>query len=100
VPLAVRRFGDEGAFRALARDEGFGQPSGWSNAPHDTYPSHEHGYAKLLMCVDGSITFHAGRPEEAVELHAGEGFVLPPRTSHRAVVGPDGCSCVEAHRPA
>jgi quercetin dioxygenase-like cupin family protein len=75
------------------------QPYAWSNAPGDRYAGHEHAYTKLLMCASGSITFLVGRDETPVELHPGEGFILPPRTHHAAVVGPEGCTCLEGHRP-
>jgi quercetin dioxygenase-like cupin family protein len=72
-------------------------PYAWSNAPGDRYAPHAHGYTKLLMCAVGSIAFEldGGR---LVELHPGEGFVLPPGTRHAAVVGPQGCTCLEGHR--
>jgi quercetin dioxygenase-like cupin family protein len=79
------------------RDEGV-EPYAWSNGPGDRYAAHEHGYTKLLMCAAGSITFLVGRSRSPVELHAGEGFVLPAGTEHAAVVGPDGCTCLEGHR--
>jgi uncharacterized protein YjlB len=74
------------------------EPYAWSNAPGDRYGAHEHGFTKLLVCAEGSITFLVGEPGEAVELVAGEGFVLPAGTRHAAVVGPDGCTCLEGHR--
>jgi quercetin dioxygenase-like cupin family protein len=74
------------------------QPYAWSNGPGDRYASHEHGYAKLLMCAEGSITFVVGEEGRAVELRPGEGFVLPAGTAHSAIVGPRGCTCVEGHR--
>lgn len=75
--------------RAEARDV-----YGWSNGPGDRYAEHSHAYAKLLYCVSGSIDFllTGGR---RVSLRAGDRLVLPPRTPHSAVVGPDGCACVE-----
>ena len=72
-------------------------PYAWSNAPGDRYPPHEHGYTKLLMCATGSITFVLDGGA-SVELHPGEGFVLPPGVRHAAVVGRDGCTCLEGHR--
>ncbi|MCA1588487.1 MAG: hypothetical protein LC744_07495 [Chloroflexi bacterium] len=47
--------------------------------------------------------FPAGAPADRGVTSAearlpGMGFVLPPRTVHAAVVGPDGCTCVEGHR--
>jgi quercetin dioxygenase-like cupin family protein len=79
------------------RDAGV-EPYAWSNAPHDRYGVHEHGYTKLLMCAQGSITFTVGAAGAPVELRPGDGFVLPPHTPHAAVVGPLGCTCLEGHR--
>jgi len=72
-------------------------PSAWSNGPGDRYAPHEHGYTKLLMCAAGSITFELDG-DVSLELHPGEGFVLPPGTRHAAIVGPAGCTCLEGHR--
>ena len=65
----------------------------WSNSPGDVYVEHEHPYEKVLYCVAGSITFTLRDRE--VRLAAGDRMVLPPGTPHGAVVGPDGCSCIE-----
>jgi quercetin dioxygenase-like cupin family protein len=73
-------------------------PYSWSNAPGDRYAPHTHAYTKLLMCAAGSITFLVGEGEDRVELRPGEGFVLPPNTAHAALVGPEGCTCLEGHR--
>jgi quercetin dioxygenase-like cupin family protein len=80
------------------RDEGV-EPYAWSNGPGDRYAVHQHGYTKLLVCAAGSITFLIGADATPVEIGPGEGFVLPPGTPHAAVVGPSGCTCMEAHRP-
>jgi mannose-6-phosphate isomerase-like protein (cupin superfamily) len=74
-------------------------PHAWSNEPFDEYAAHEHAYEKLLMCAAGSITFRVGPDERPVELHPGQGCVLPAGTRHAAKVGPDGCTCLEGHRP-
>ena len=83
----------EARLRALGVD-----PSAWSNGPGDRYAAHEHGYDKLLICAVGSITFFVGPGETPVELRAGRGFELPAGTRHAAVVGSDGCTCLEGHR--
>lgn len=75
------------------------EPHAWSNGPGDRYGVHEHATTKLLICAAGSITFLVGADATPVELSAGEGFVLPSGTRHAAVVGPDGCTCLEGHRP-
>ena len=74
------------------------EPLAWSNAAGGRYAPHEHDYTKLLVCAEGSITFLIGPADEPVELSAGDGFELPPRTRHAAVVGDAGCACVEGHR--
>jgi quercetin dioxygenase-like cupin family protein len=82
---------------ARLRQEGV-DPYAWSNGPGDEYAAHRHGYTKLLMCAAGSITFRVGPAALPLELHAGDGFVLPADVEHAASVGPDGCTCVEGHR--
>jgi hypothetical protein len=72
-------------------------PGTWSNGAGDRYAGHVHGTTKLLMCAAGSITFLL-TDGDRIDLHPGEGFVLPPGTWHSAIVGPDGVTCVEGHR--
>ena len=79
------------------RDEGV-EPHQWSNGPGDRYATHDHGYTKVLMCAAGSITFLVGPDATPVELRAGDGVVLPAGTPHAAIVGPDGCTCLEGSR--
>ena len=87
--------GRQDALEAFA-NEGCASPRPWGNAPGDTYGRHDHGYHKVLFCLDGSITFHLD--EGDVELVAGDRLDLEPGTAHAATVGPDGCSCIEASR--
>jgi quercetin dioxygenase-like cupin family protein len=83
----------EDSLRGEARDV-----YGWSNAPGDTYGEHEHGYTKLLYCTRGSIDFLIFGGER-VAMRPGDRLVLPPHTPHAAVVGPEGCTCVEGKLP-
>lgn len=66
---------------------------GWSNGPHDVYAEHAHPYRKVLVCVSGSIEFRL--PDRVIRLGPGDRMVLEPGTRHSAVVGPEGCECVE-----
>ena len=91
--------GEAGVQAARERLEAAGvEPYAWSNGPRDRYGAHEHPTTKLLICAEGSITFLVGSDEQPVELSAGDGLVLPAGTRHSAVVGPDGCTCLEGHR--
>ena len=83
------------ALEAFA-NEGCSDPRAWTNAPGDTYGRHEHGYHKVLFCLDGSITFHLD--EGDVTLAPGDRLDLGPGTPHAATVGPQGCACIEASR--
>jgi quercetin dioxygenase-like cupin family protein len=93
----VGRAPDPAAIETALRREAL-DVYGWSNAPGDTYAEHEHGYTKLLYCTHGSIDFVLvdGR---RIALRAGDRLVLPPRTQHSALVGPEGCACIEGKLP-
>ncbi|HYW26641.1 MAG TPA: cupin domain-containing protein [Terriglobales bacterium] len=65
----------------------------WSNGPGDRYAEHTHPYEKVLYCVDGSITFTLR--DRDIELGPGDRMVLAAGTAHGAVVGPQGCTCIE-----
>ena len=100
IPFPDDRHGEAGEAAARDRLRAAGvEPWAWSNGPGDTYAAHEHATTKLLICATGSITFLVGDAGEPCELGAGNGFVLPAGTRHAAVVGPDGCTCLEGHRP-
>ena len=85
--------GARDALRAAGVD-----PYAWSNGADDRYGAHEHPTTKLLICAEGSITFLVGPNVDPVTLEAGDGFILPAGTVHAAVVGPQGCTCLEGHR--
>jgi hypothetical protein len=90
---------DESRLSARLRTEGL-DPGTWGNGPGDVYPVHRHGYAKVLVCVRGSITFGLRERGERVTLDAGDRLDLPAWVDHDAVVGPLGVTCLEAHLPA
>lgn len=70
-------------------------PSWWSNAPHDRYSPHSHPYHKVLYCARGGITFIVPDAGD-FRLSPGDRLDIPAGTTHAAVVGPDGVTCVEA----
>jgi quercetin dioxygenase-like cupin family protein len=70
----------------------------WSNGPRDRYAPHSHAYEKVLYCVAGSITFVLEGEGRELLLKAGDRMVLPAGTVHSALVGPDGCVCIEGQR--
>lgn len=90
---------DTTALRARLLAEGL-DPGAWSNGPGDRYGAHDHGYDKVIVVAAGSITFGLPGSGDAVGLDAGDRLELPAGTRHDAIVGPDGVTCLEAHRPA
>lgn len=88
---------DVAAIRQILAAEGL---SGyrWSNGAGDVYSTHSHSYSKVIHVVSGSITFGLPDTNEKVTLNPGDRLNLPAGVSHNAVVGPEGVSCIEAHR--
>ncbi len=84
---------------ARLRAEGL-VPGTWGNGPGDVYALHRHGYDKVLVCAEGSITFGLGARSETMELQVGDRLDLPAGVDHDAVVGSAGVTCLEAHLPA
>lgn len=91
--------GAPGELERRLRAEGL-EPSRWANGPGDRYSAHDHPYDKVIAVERGSIRFGLPSSADAVDLDAGDRLELPAGTSHDAVVGPDGVSCLEAHLPA
>lgn len=85
----------EPAIQAALQAEGLSGYT-WSNGPGDRYAPHTHSYDKILYCVRGAITFEV--QGAALELQAGDRLDLPAGVAHGALVGPRGCTCLEAHR--
>ena len=84
---------DADAAIAILDDEGCTAQRRWSNGPGDRYGRHDHGYHKVLFCVEGSIVFHLD--DRDVELQAGDRLDIPAGIAHAATVGASGCSCIE-----
>jgi uncharacterized protein YjlB len=83
---------------AKLRADGF-EAGAWSNGPGDRYAAHHHGYDKVLVVARGSITFGLPGHGQSHALTIGDRLDLPAGTSHDAVVGPSGVTCLEAHAP-
>ncbi len=80
--------------------EGGLDPSPWSNGPGDRYAGHAHGYDKVIVVERGSIRFGLPATAATIELGEGDRLELPAATTHDALVGPAGVTCLEAHLPA
>lgn len=87
----------ESAVAATLRESGL-RPSSWSSDRGDRYRAHSHPYHKILYCLRGSIRFDLPGSEVGFDLSAGDRLDIPPGTTHSAIVGPDGVTCIEAAR--
>ncbi len=72
-------------------------PYDWSNAPGEVYAPHVHDYDKVIVVVEGSITWVLPETQEAFETHSGDRIELPRSTWHAAHVGSAGVVCLEGH---
>lgn len=90
---------DTAALRARLAAEGL-DPGAWSNGPGDRYTAHDHGYDKVIVVAAGSIRFGLPGTGATIDLVEGDRLELPGGVAHDAVVGVDGVTCLEAHRPA
>ena len=88
---------DEIELREILISEGL-SPYAWSNGPGDTYAAHTHPYDKVLYVVRGSIAWLLPQTGERIETFPGDRIELPKGTSHAAVVGSQGVTCLEARR--
>lgn len=92
-------FVQRAVLEARLRAEGL-EPSAWSNLAGERYAPHDHGYDKVLVAVEGEVTFGLIGEGREVVLTPGERLDLPAHTTHDAIVGRGGVTCLEAHRPA
>ena len=67
----------------------------WSNAAGFWYPVHEHAYHKMIVVLEGSITFYLPADKQEVVLKKGDKLEIPSNTEHSATVGPQGVTCLE-----
>ena len=74
--------------------------SSWANQPGFRYEPHTHDYDKVVVAVEGSITFGLTGYGVGIVLSAGERLDLPANVEHDAIVSPKGVTCLEAHLPA
>jgi len=75
-------------------------PERWSSDSGERYYVHTHPTTKVLYCVEGGIWFTL--PDEGdrtIELEPGDRLDLPAGIRHGAIVGMDGVTCLEAHKP-
>jgi quercetin dioxygenase-like cupin family protein len=89
---------DRASLEARLKAEGL-QAYPWSNLPGERFEERTHDYDKVVVAVEGSITFGLIGYGVGFMLTQGERLDLPANIAHDAVVGPKGVTCLEAHLP-
>ena len=74
------------------KNEGFKHIYEWKDAAGITYPEHSHKDKVTLFITEGSIVMNINKKE--IFLKKGDRYDVPPRTSHTAIVGQEGCEYV------
>jgi quercetin dioxygenase-like cupin family protein len=90
---------DRASLEARLSAEGL-EFSSWSSMPGERFEEHTHDFDKVVVAVEGRITFGLTGYGVGFLLAPGERLDLPANTSHDAIVGDKGVSCLEAHLPA
>ena len=65
--------------------------------PNSAVPEHHHENEQLGFVLQGSLVFTVGG--EKRELRAGDTYAIPSHVPHNVVVGPGGCTVVDAFAP-
>ena len=76
------------------------QVSAWSNLPGERFEERSYDHDRVVVAVEGSITFGLTGYGVGFMLTPGERLDLPAHIPHDAIVGPKGVTCLEAHLPA
>jgi quercetin dioxygenase-like cupin family protein len=90
---------DRASLEARLAAEGL-TTSTWSSLPGERFEQHVHDYDKIVVVVEGSITFGLSGYGVGFVLAPGERLDLPVNVAHDAVVGAKGVTCLEAHLAA
>ena len=90
---------DSASLRVRLQQAGL-DAAAWSSGAGDRYGAHDHAYDKVIVVAAGSIRFGLPGLGAHLDLAIGDRLELPAGTSHDAVVGRDGVTCLEAQLPS
>lgn len=90
---------DRASLEARLKAEGL-EASSWSNLAGEHYEERVNDFDKIVVAVEGSITYGLSGYGVGFMLTPGERLDLPAQISHSATVGPKGVTCLEARLPA
>jgi len=90
---------DRPSLEARMRAQGL-DPAVWSYLPGERLQEGANDYDKVVVVVEGSITYGMTGYTVGFILGPGERLDLPAGVGHDAVIGPKGVTCLEAHLAA
>lgn len=74
------------------------EPFSWSATAGDVYHAQTLDYGRVIVVLQGSITFGFPIEAEPTTLYPGDRLDLPAGVPHNAAVGFTGVTCLEARR--
>ena len=90
---------DRATLEARLKAEGL-EASAWSNLAGERFEERVNDFDKVVVVVEGSITYGLTGYGVGYLLTPGERLDLPANVPHDALVGPKGVTCLEAHLAA
>jgi quercetin dioxygenase-like cupin family protein len=87
---------DRATLEARLKAEGL-EASAWSNVAGERFEERVNDFDRVVVVVEGSITYGLSGYGVGYLLTAGERLDLPANVAHNALVGPKGVTCLEAH---
>lgn len=90
---------DKASLEERLKAEGLA-PSSWSNLAGARFGQSSVDFDRVVVAVEGSITFGLSGYGVGFVLTPGERLDLPAGIPHDALVGPKGVTCLECHLPA
>ena len=90
---------DRASLEARLKAEGL-EASSWSTLAGERFEQRTNDFDKVVVAVEGSITYMLSGYGVGFMLTPGERLDLPAHIPHDAIVGPKGVACLEAHLPA
>ena len=90
---------DRATLEARLKAEGL-EASAWSNLAGERFEERVNDFDKVVVVVEGSITYGLSGYGVGYLLTPGERLDLPANVPHDALVGPKGVTCLEAHLAA
>ena len=86
----------EAEAKKILTDQGFKKIYTWFDSPDETYAPHAHPTERNHIVLEGLMTVTMN--DETTSCGPGDAVLIPARTVHSALIGPEGCAYVVGER--